>query len=175
MYFEANDDVRTFESPIGPPIQILSFPRVFQGCEVFCSLGLSHYITSIGLVGEMYCPVDSGWDVVPLLLADAIFQMVGLQMKLQPGFAFRNIERVSKEFADKSKKAALYFSRPVGLPDGFTRVTWGEQSGYMFLVSLISEAEFNYLRRVGSVEFEKMLESRRVDTINVMRDTAISA
>ncbi|MGO8672313.1 MAG: hypothetical protein ACLQVD_13230 [Capsulimonadaceae bacterium] len=59
-----------------PPIRILSYNNVIAGCRVFASLGLSAYLPE-GASCEVICPVDTGWDEMPAILADGLFHFVG--------------------------------------------------------------------------------------------------
>jgi hypothetical protein len=72
-----------FRAPGGEwSIQILAFDGVFRGCRVYCSLGLTRYSEMIGEAVEVVLPVDPRWDIVPEVLANALFFAIEEKMEL---------------------------------------------------------------------------------------------
>ena len=156
-----------------PSVQILSYDKVFKDCQVFCSLGLSHYSSDIGGVAEVCLPVDDGWKDVPYVLANALFFMVQNGMTMGWGLSISGIERISTQFANNFNKAAIYFTNVFGLPEEFSKVKCGDGTGKMYLAIFISEAEHRFFKQHGAEAFEELLDVKKVDPFSLQRSSCV--
>jgi hypothetical protein len=154
-------------------IQVLSYDRVFKGCRLFCSLGLSHYEGSVGSLGEVYTVVDDGWPAIPCLLANSLFYMVQTRLALDQGTVVGGIENLHPRFSVEFGKTALYITNPYGLPAGSEYVDCSGTRGHVFLGLFISEAERIFLRSHGASVFEDVLEREGVDPYVLRRKDCV--
>jgi antitoxin YqcF len=84
-----------------PSIQILAFDKVIDNCKVFCSLGLTHYRERVKTIGELFMPIDGGWDDIPYIFANALFYLVQKPLTLTRGSSISGIEVIAPEFASR--------------------------------------------------------------------------
>lgn len=156
----------------GPAIQVLAYDNVIQGCRVYASLGLTHYSEEVGSIGEaIVCTnPDDEW---PYILASSLFYLVNSRMQLGWGMIVGGVEIVAPDFVDWYKKPALYFSLPTLFPDYVRRVRQGAAVGKLYLITPITQPERDYFTKHGATEFERLLESSRVDTLELDRPSAI--
>jgi hypothetical protein len=173
-FFNDLADRSVFEQdPYSPSIQVLSYDRVFPGCRVFASLGLSHDAEELGQVGEVMVPVDDGWADVPTLLANALFYMIQHRMPLGWGMAIDGIQNICRRFVRSHNKQALYLTNPFGLPEGFAEVECREAKGRVYLGFFISQSEFELFAEQGASQFEDLLESKGVDPCSLNRPSVV--
>jgi Suppressor of fused protein (SUFU) len=156
----------------GPEIEVLEYANVMRGCRLYVSCGLARYSTEVGSVGEaLACSTpDHDW---PYILASALFYVVNARMELGWGMVVGGLEVVAPEFVTRYGKPALYFSRPTLFPKHVRRATLGDQIGEIYLATPISQTEREYFTSRGAVEFETMLASSGVDTLELGRPSAI--
>ncbi len=156
-----------------PKIQILQFDKVFSGCKVFASLGLSHYANEIGNVGELYFPVEGAESsIARTLLANSIFYLVQNKIQFGRGISIR-FDKLLFEFSEKTNKVSFYITQSFDLPDEFDEVSLGDETGYMMIGILISENEHDYFVEHGADKFESMIEEAEVDVYDIYRKSAI--
>jgi antitoxin YqcF len=156
-----------------PSLQILEYDRVFPGCRVFCSLGLTHYNPELQSICEVFLPVDDAWDEIPSLLANALNYMTKKPIRLRRGSVLSGVENISPPFAARFDKHALYFSTPFGMPDAFAVVDCETISGNVYLAAFISQAEYEYLVSHGPEQLETLLEAGNVDPFQLQRASCI--
>ena len=156
-----------------PSIQILEYDHVFQGCRVFCSLGLTHHQEELGGVVEVMLPVDDGWEDAPYVLANGLHYMIRKRRQLKRGSCLSGVENILPRFAETFGKTALYLSLPYGLPDDFVVVCCGDTHGTVYLAAFISQAEYDFLARYGPDEFEDILVAKHVDPFNLRRPSSL--
>lgn len=169
-HFGAPIGREVFESPLqNRSIQILEFKDVFAGCRVFCTIGLSHYSNELGGVFEVVSAVDEGGDALAGILANALFFAVMTQQKFGHGISIAGIKRISPAFAEQYAKDALYFTNPIGLPEGFSCFTTEAGEARVLLAILISHPEFEYFQDNGADNFEALMEQNDVDPFHLVR------
>jgi hypothetical protein len=163
-----------FEQDGGSPsIQVLAYDKVFSGCRVFASLGLTHYSQELGQIGEVVVVADDGWAELPFVLANALFYLIQHSISLGWGIAIGGIENISPGFVRSYQKHALYLTHPFGLPESFARVQCDGTQGYVYLGFFISKTEFDYFAMRGASQFEELLQSSRVDPYNLHRPSTV--
>jgi hypothetical protein len=156
-----------------PSIQILGYENVFSKCRVFCSLGLSHYVGFVQSVGEIFVPCDAAWDLVPEVVANAVFYLVNEKMPLGWGIAISGIRSISPEFAELTGKEAMYFTNPFGLPPEFSVVNESNAQGRIYLGIFVTKNEYDYFCDNGAERFEQIMKSKNVDPYDVLRQSVI--
>lgn len=173
-FFREPIEVRRF-SPVdlGPRIQVLAYDTVFRNCRVFASLGLSHYAPELHCVAEVVLPVNDAWELVPSLLANALFELVQQRLQLGWGMAVCGLEKLSPDFVASCGKSALYFTKPFDLPDDFPIVACEGQVGQVLLAMFVSSAEYEYFHQHGAEQLEQLLESEGVDPYNLTRPSIV--
>lgn len=155
-----------------PPIQIIRYDNIFDGCRAFCSFGLSSYVNMLGERAEIFMPVDDGWCETPAILANALFFMIQQKMKIGWGLTI-DFKNVFPSFVEKFTKSAIYLSVPFGVPPEFNKLTCGMQTGSVYLASYISELERQYFLAHGAEKFESLLEEKSVDSFHIARNSSI--
>lgn len=156
-----------------PSLQILSYNKVFEGCQVFCSLGLSHYSLEVGGTSEVYLPIDDGWKDAPYLLANTLFFLIQNNMTMGWGLSISGIEQILPRFTDDFNKVAIYFTNALGLPEDFSVVNCSSMAGKIYLAIFISKAEHEFFKQQGAEEFESLLEARKVDPFSIRRPSCV--
>lgn len=156
----------------GPAIQVLTYDNVMRGCRVYASLGLTHYSEDIRSVGEALVCTSPSRDL-PLILASSLFYLVQSRMELGWGMVVGGVDVVAPFFCEQYDKTALYFSLPTMFPEHVRTVRKGNASGKLYLVTPITKAERDYFTNHGAVEFERMLGSSDVDTLELDRPSAV--
>jgi hypothetical protein len=156
-------------------IQILAYAKVFAGCLVFSSLGLSHYEAEVGGPAEAVLPVDEAWDIVPEVFASSLFFMVRNRLPVGRGVSIRGIDNLFPRFSAEYGKSAVYLTNPYNLPAEFSTVPCGAERGSVFLAFLISAREDEYFRANGAEVFEEHLEAAKVDPFSLRRPCSINS
>lgn len=173
-YFRQPVESRVFRAEGMTTIQILAYDKVFRGCRVFASLGLSHFSEQIGEAAEIYMPVDAGWDMIPRILFDALLLgLVGQEMQIGVGISLPGIEDLNEQFAAKYNKHAVYLTSPYGLPTQFQEIRGENAIGKMYLAMFLSKKEHEYFCDRGSNNLEQVFQDRRVDPYHLARKSCI--
>lgn len=154
-----------------PLIQILSYERVFPGCEVFCSLGFSRFSSNVGAVAEVSLVSDGAFEACSKLLANALFFLVAQNMEIGRGVSVGGIANIDRQFAEKYGKSALYFTTPYVFPAGFAEVTVQGSAirGKVYWAFFISQDEYEFFKKYGADKFESLLEERKADPFSLQR------
>lgn len=155
--------------PVEPTIQILSYDNVFKGCRLFASLGLTHYVEAVGKVAEIIVPADDAWELIPGLMANALFYMVQEKMGIGWGVAIARLDNVNGAFARRFGKSALYITNPFGLPKGVEEVTCSGQHGSLYEGLFLAEAEYRFFLEHGAERLEAVLEASVIDPYHLAR------
>ncbi len=155
-----------------PTIQILRFDKVFKGCRVFASLGLTHFSNEIHDICEIYMPADDGWEVIPKILANTIFYLVQKRFSVGQGTSI-GIESFDLGFSSRYNKSAVYLAHTYGLPEEFGDIKLREQYGRIFLAILLTRQEHNYFADHGAKNLEKLLMEKGVDPYSISRPSCI--
>jgi hypothetical protein len=167
-------DRKIYQSPDGnSSIQILVYEKVFKGCKVFASLGLTHYISDVKNVAEVVLVVDDGFEYCPTILANTLFYMINEQLPMTRGASVKGIRNINREFVDKYGKNVLYFTAPFAFPDEFQIVDSCFEKGKIFMACLISDDESGYLKEFGADRFESSLEQQCVDVFDIRRPSIV--
>lgn len=161
------------QDPEEHTIQILAYDKVFAGCRLFASLGLSHYQEAVGSVGEIIVPADDAWDVVPGLVANTLFYMVQERIHIGRGVAVAGLAKVNAAFARRFGKGALYFTNAYGLPEGSEEVLCNGQRGSLYLGVFLTDTEYRLFLDQGAEGLESALESRQVDPYHLARISVV--
>jgi hypothetical protein len=173
-YLKAPSGNRTFNLvERAGTLQIFSYERIFDGCLVFSSFGLSRFGDTLGAVAEVVVPVDAGWDVVPEAIAGALGLMIERGMKPQRGLSLGGIDLVVPTFATRFGKVALYLTRLYGLPEEFGLVRCGAAVGSVYLGMFLSQAENLYFIQHGADAFENAFQAFHVDPFHLERPSSI--
>jgi hypothetical protein len=154
-------------------IQILTYKNIFEGCQVFASLGLTHYVSEVKGVAEAILITDAGFEHCSAVLANVLFYMVREEQSMRRGATVNGVKNIDKEFYERFGKNSVYFTTPYGFPDGFEIVDSGFDKGQVFLACLITEDESGYLREFGVDRFEDLLEQQQVDIFDIGRPSVV--
>ena len=160
------------QKPDMPMIQVIHYDNIFDNCRAFCSFGFSRYVAEVGEVAEVFMPIDEGWDTTARILADTLFQIVQRHMRIGWGMTFR-FANIFPDFTRKYGKAAIYFSNPFGVPQGFSQVQCEGEVGSVYPACYISEAERQYFLEHGAVNFENLFEEKNVDVFQLTRPSVV--
>jgi len=164
------------QDSISQPIEILVYDDVFEGCRVFCSLGLTHYSSIIGTISEVLVAVDAGWNDIPFLLAHSLFYIIQQPIHFGPGVVIGGFEFVRPHFAEFFGKTAFYFTTAhtlSTLPEAFSYVSCRGKEGTLQVGYLISAKEYGFWLKQHSRRFEELLGQKQVDLLNLSRPSAI--
>ncbi len=144
-------------------IQVLGFDRVYPGCRVHASFGLSHYAEQVGHTAEVYVPLEGYASDFPAVLAASLFRMVAHHVVIDHGVAIP-FDDTHAAFSAATGKSSLYLSVPYALPDTFASVRFSSGGGaHVFLGFLLSPEESRYLHDRGSDELEAVLGKAGID------------
>ena len=168
------DDRSVFQQIEGlPSIQVLSFDGVFEGCRVFCSLGLSHYYPEIQNIAEVFIATDDAWDMIPELTANVLFFAVQQKMSVGRGVAISGLQSVIPEFVDQYQKEAFYLTTPFNVPRKIAQVDCDGIPGKIYNMFPISAKEYEFFCREGAETFENVLERNKVDVLHISRKSCV--
>ena len=165
---------RAFE-PFGSQwsLQVLEYAKVFAGCRVFATLGLSHYSRELGGVAEVIVPSDDGWDDVPPLLANALSLAIREEIPILRGTSIGGVGHISPLFGARFSKEAIYLTRPHNLPEGALAVKCGHEMGKLLLGMFLSAEEAALLWADGPDALEDALEAGGADPFHLLRDSVV--
>ena len=164
------------QNTTSPPIRILTFDDVFEGCQVFCSLGFAQYAEVVGTVSEALIAVDDGWDDVPTLLANALFGIVQHSMHFGAGVVIQGLENIQPQFADVYQKTGLFFTTTYTistLPESIGQVACNGNQGGLHAGYFISPEEILYWETHKSARFEKLLGEEKIDLLHLRRQSVV--
>jgi hypothetical protein len=156
-----------------PSIQVLWYDKVFSGCRVFATLGLSHYSNSLGKVAEILVSVDSGWTDIPYLVANVLFYIVQHQMKLGWGMGVSGLGTINPDFAKMYNKEALYITNPSAFPEVLSHVRCNGATGDILMGLFLSKSEYAYFEQHGADKLEELLDMKEVDPFSLERPSVI--
>jgi hypothetical protein len=159
--------------PSKPTVQLLEYEKVFSGCRVLCSLGLSHYVDELGTVAEVCAAVNGEFELIPRLLANALFYMIDAKMQIGWGLAIGGIDRIAPQFYLQYRKVAWYLTRPVNLPGDFYKVTCQRDEGRVYMAFLLTDGEFEYFKTNGAEPLEDRLTLANIDPFELDRKSAV--
>lgn len=154
-------------------IEVYAYDGVFSGSRVFCTVGLSRFQNAIKQTAEVYTAVDDAWDMVPFLVANTLFYIIRKGIEFGWGISINGIEEINPQFAEKYKKAAVYFTLPADLPMEFNKVQCGDEIGKVYSAVFLSEKEHQFVRQNGPVKFEEVMSEKGVDPFALSRSSAI--
>ena len=154
-------------------IQILAYDRVFEGCRLFASLGLTHYADEVGQVAEVYLPVDADWERAPAVFANALFYIVQEAMSIGRGVGIGGVGTLSPDFEREFQKEALYITNPFDLPDGASVIECDGKQGRLYEAFFISKKEYDYFLMYGAEKFEDMIQERALDPYKLARPSCV--
>jgi hypothetical protein len=173
-FFGQPVDGKTFKGfPDLPAIEVFAYDGVFRGCRVFCTNGLSDYRKALHQIAEVYLSADNAWETIPFLLCNTLFYIINQKMEFGWGISINGIEEINPEFAQKYKKAALYFTLPGGLPNGFEKVKCGNEEGKIYVAMFISQQEHDFFIERGAEAFEDLLKKNNVDPYELSRASVL--
>jgi hypothetical protein len=166
-YLRQPSEQLAFGPPGGPPLQMLRFDRVVDGCQTFCSIGLNRLFD---VAAELCSVVDAEWAAVPELIAQAMFTLSTGSVHFCRGMTVTSLERIDPTFVERTGKNSLYIAEPNFFPPQFHRfVCDGEKHGTVWFVMFISAAEYLFVQQHGPNRFEQLLESKRADPFVLSR------
>lgn len=151
-------------------IQILGFDKTFKDCITFASFGLSNYSSLINNSCEVIMPVDDDYDNCAVVFANALFYALQEKMDFGRGTIIEGLDNIITDFSKMHNKAAIYFTESYVLPEEFSLI---DNNLKMYMAFLISENELEYIHKYGCEKFENLLESAKVDIININRKSII--
>ncbi len=166
------NDFRGFDDK--QKIKILTFDKVFKGCNFYCSLGLDYYHQILGEVCEVFVVTDSEVHGVEYLLASSLFYLVKYEYHMGPGVAIGGIDKLDESFYSRTGKSAIYFGEPGWLPEKKTIFDINGDVARLYAAIFITEKERQFLFDNGSDALETIFEQRQVDVIDVFRPCALS-
>lgn len=172
-FFQSEAHSRWVARADGPAIQVLAFDRVFSGCRVFTTLGITHCRERLGTTVEVFAAADSAWDRVPDVLGRACLYLATEGNGFARGHAMSGIENIDPEFAQKFGFSALYFTAPQGLPEAFESLRLGAEVGEVCGAMFITPPEFAALQKFGPAAFERCLAHQKVDPFAIRRESAV--
>ena len=100
--------------------------------------------------------------------------MIDNSIYLEYGTCINKIERVALNFCKTFDKTALYFTKPLGLKEGFDKVHLdNEHHGTIFMGCFISTLESEFLDKYGFEKFEDLLAEAEVDPTDIKRSSIV--
>lgn len=149
-----------------PPIQLLQYGNIFEGCKTYTSFGLSKFSEIINRTCEVIMAVDDDYQKAAFILANALFYIIENKLNFGRGTYIEGIENIDKEFADSHKKIAVYFTETYVFPEEFSDINGIAK---MYLAFFISQEECNFIKNYGCEKFEEHLEEYEVDIMDLNR------
>ncbi len=156
-----------------PVIQVMPCPSAFPSFQTLCSLGLSHYSRDVGGVAEVFTVAEEHWGNLTSLLVSPLFLLVRTNTKLKRGLSICRLEELDPAFASTFGKTAIYFTYPWVFQGSFSKVSCGDDYGFIYQAAFISQAEHNFLEQNGVERFETLLEEKDVDPVSLSRPSCI--
>ena len=80
------------------------------------------------------------------------------------------IDNIFEGFSKQHNKVAVYFTESYVLPENFSII---EGKCKVYMGFLVSQNEVDYVKKYGCEQFEKLLEEKAVDVINIDRRSVI--
>jgi hypothetical protein len=155
-------------------IKILTFDKVFKGCNFYCSLGLNYYHQVLREICEVFILADRAVHGLEYLLASSLFYLVKYEYYMRPGVAISSIEKIDESFYSRTGKSAIYFGLPEWLPEQKTNFKVNHEVARLYAAIFITEKEYQFLSTNGPDALEDIFEQRQVDVIDVFRPCALS-
>lgn len=163
------------QSEEAPSIQILRYEKVFPGCAVSNSLGLSRYEEVIGEVAEVTLVTDAAIEASERILANALFFIVQNRIQMDRGMSIAGVPKIDPGFAKEFDKEALYFTIPYAFPMGYEKVKLPAPGteGFVYSAMFVSRAEHDFVMAHGADAFEDLLEKKGVDPFDIKRASVV--
>lgn len=167
------------DDKIPKKIQILVYDNVFDNCLVFASLGFSHYADSVGgEFAEIILAADEEFEAIPELLFNSIRSIILQKMDFSWGLSITGLEKINKDFFNRTNKNSLYFTLPLILPTEFSEIKSQNKfimkknlKPHAYMAFFISDLENNYFKKYGAEKFEDLLETNNVDPLEIYRSS----
>ena len=113
---------------------------------------------------------DSEYDQCAEIFMNAIFYVLSNKMNFGRGVLIDGIDNIFEGFSKQHNKAAVYFTESYVLPEIFSII---EGKCKVYMGFLVSQNEVDYVKKYGCEQFEKLLEEKAVDVINIDRRSVI--
>lgn len=156
--FKSNENV--------PSIQLLQYGNIFEGCKTYASFGLSKFSELINNTCEVILAVDDDYQKSAFILANVLFYIIENKLNFGRGTYIEGIENIDKEFVDRHRKNAVYFTETNVFPDEFSDINGIAK---MYLAFFISQEEYNFIKNYGCEKFEDYLEKNEIDIMDLNR------
>ena len=149
-------------------LQLMGFQDAVEGCLTFGTMGLSLHRKELGGCFEAVLTADRDLDDSAALFANVLCHLIDRQLHLHQGMTVGGLAGLRPEFCETWHKSALYFTEPTMFTGAFREIE-GECRIYMAI--FISPEEEAYIRQHGAQAFEKLLEEKKTDVIDLSRDS----
>ena len=172
-HFGKPDSVSSFEEGEGtPPIHIIGFDNVLDGCRTFFSLGLTNYRKEVARTVEVYAPASNGLEIIPTIVANVLYFLIQQNMQIGIGQSIM-FDSAFPDFVNEYSKTSLYFTMGGFLPDETTEIQTEEGLGNLFSAIFITPDEHRYFIDCGIEAFETILEKRLKKPFDIARPSVM--
>ncbi len=173
-YFHKPFDIQIYHDQAGASLKLATYDLVLQGFRVFASMGMADRLADNedDNFGEVVLFSDVPDNEVPAIFVNALFFILQNAIPLDSRFAV-GFGAAGKDFANRHRKVALYFTHATGPDDKFDKVRMGETFGRVFQAYFITREEDKFLEDYGADAFEKEFFKERGGTLSVRRESCV--
>lgn len=151
-------------------MQLLGFDKTFRESITFASFGLSKYSRLVNNVCELVMVVDKDYDNCADVMMNALFYAVRERMNFGRGTLIEGTDNIIKDFSLKHNKSALYFTETYIFPEAFSKI---DSECKIYMAFFVSAEEAEYIKKNGCEKFEKLLEEKDADIIDIDRISSV--
>ena len=169
QYFGKPYDIQVYRNSDRAELRLATYDQAYPGYRLYASLGLADLLPEGRPVGEVILVADDFGPDVPFLLANALFFVLTHAVPLDGRFTLGGVESLRPAFAEFYDKAALYFTRAEGFPEGFDEVPCGDETAGVYQAVFVSAEEQEYIQQKGGEAFEQKVKAQQADLCRLRR------
>ena len=149
-------------------LQLMGFQDAVEGCLTFGTMGLSLHRKELGDCCEAVLTAEEDLDLCADLFVKVLIYLIDRQLPLHKGLTIGGIRELNPEFFASHHKSALYFTEPTMFTPAFREI--GDVCR-IYMAVFITPEEEAYIRQHGAEDFERLLEEKKADIIDLDRES----
>ena len=149
-------------------LQLMGFQDAVEGCLTFGTMGLSLHKKELGGCCEAVMTAEQDLDLCAEIFVKVLTYVIDRNLPLHKGLTIGGIDSLKPEFYEAWHKSALYFTEPTMFTPAFREI--GEDCR-IYMAIFITPEEEAWIRKQGAESFERILEEKKTDVIDLSRES----
>lgn len=151
-------------------LQLMGFQDAVEGCLTFGTMGLSLHRKELGSCCEAVLTTEEDLDTCAELFVKVLCYVIDRRLPLGKGMTIGGIDRLNPDFFAAHHKSAIYFTEPTMFTGAFREI--GEECR-IYMAIFITPEEEQFIREKGAEAFEKRMEEKKADVIDLNRTSVL--